>query len=83
MICIIYLQSLQIDANTSQNQWFIYWQPSAVWVHASAFKCDRNEDLFQMSQYEFKQGVIKQSHSLPDTDVVGLFCMGTLCPLLG
>lgn len=33
-----------------------------------------------MSQYEFKQGVIKQSHSLPDTGMVDLFCMGTLCP---
>lgn len=33
-----------------------------------------------MNQYEFKQGVIKQSRSLPDTDMVGLFCVGTLCP---
>lgn len=33
-----------------------------------------------MGQYEFKQGAVVQSHSLPDTDMVGLFCMGTLCP---
>lgn len=33
-----------------------------------------------MGQYEFKQGAVVQSRSLPDTDMVGLFCMGTLCP---
>lgn len=35
-----------------------------------------------MSQSEFKPGLIQQSRSLADTDVVGLFCMGTLSPLV-
>lgn len=66
------------------NCLFVYCQRSVVWMQANAFTCDKNGDLFLMSQYEFKQGVIKQRHSLPDTDMVDLFCMGTPCsPWLG
>lgn len=53
-----------------------------LWCGYVPMHLNGTEVLFLRSQYEVKQGAFKQTHSLPDRDVVGLCYTGTLPSLV-